>query len=31
MVKTGYWYDEEDEWIEDEITDEMLTSLNENF
>ncbi len=29
--KSGYWYDEEDEWIEDEITDEMITSLNENF
>lgn len=29
--KLGYWYDEEDEWVDDEITEEMEISINAVF
>ena len=29
--KLGYWYDEEDEWVDDEITEEMEKSINAVF
>ena len=29
--RKGYWYDEEDEWVDDEITEEMEKSINAVF
>jgi uncharacterized membrane protein len=29
--KLGYWYDEEDEWVDDEITESMEISINAVF